>query len=328
MSLPDTILQRRTLSTEKIVGTRSSIQTALAGVDGLEEVCIYVTGSLARGDASKHSDLDVFLFHVCESPSAPPVPRLTKIAMWSKLIEASRELGFPAFSQDGKFLEVHSLSDMKKALGSENDDAQNFFTARMLLLLESTHLFHPEVYDQLVESVVDTYFRDYERHPADFKPVFLLNDIVRFWKTLCLNYERRRNDAARRASDKPANDLKNLKLKFSRLLTCYSMVAMLIGKKSADKDFVIDAVKRQPLARIETLVDGDPARGELFAKIATSYAWFLDKTGTSEAEVLTWIKEKPARDEAFAKAEAFGTLMFEFIQTVAGPTNGLRFLVI
>jgi len=41
------------------------------------------------------------------------------------------------------------------------------------------------------EGVKTTYYRDADDRP-DFLPAFLINDITRFWKTLCLNYEHSR----------------------------------------------------------------------------------------------------------------------------------------
>ncbi len=101
-------------------------------------------------------------------------------------------MGFPTFSGDGKYLEVLSVSEMEAVLGSPRDDSLNAFTARMLLLLESQPLDYEELYETLLKRIIGFYYRDFPDHEAEFVPVFLLNDILRFWRTLTLNYEHHR----------------------------------------------------------------------------------------------------------------------------------------
>src|SRR5262249_36221355 len=109
----------------------------------------------------------------------------------------------------------------------QTDDATNTFTARLLLLLESRPLLGSAVYSRAVEKVVDAYWRDYQDHRHDFVPAYLTNDILRLWRTLCVNYE------ARTQTEPPAKKakrkLKNYKLKHSRLLTCYSTLIYLLA---------------------------------------------------------------------------------------------------
>jgi len=45
------------------------------------------------------------------------------------------------FSNDGEFLRILYLEDMLEQLGGREDDYLNYFTARMLLLLESKPLY-------------------------------------------------------------------------------------------------------------------------------------------------------------------------------------------
>jgi hypothetical protein len=51
-------------------------------------------------------------------------------------------------------------------------------------------------------------------------PAFLANDILRIWRTFCVNYEARTETEP--AEKKAKRKLKNYKLEHSRLLTCYS----------------------------------------------------------------------------------------------------------
>lgn len=102
----------------------------------LHRLCIYVTGSFGRLEASKHSDLDVFFIHE-GSYTTDAVPRIQKILLDADLIRAAQNLGFPEFSNDGQYLQIHYIDDILHHLGGPKDDFNNYFTARLLLLLES-----------------------------------------------------------------------------------------------------------------------------------------------------------------------------------------------
>jgi hypothetical protein len=75
------------------------------------------------------------LFFVSDGDDA--VDRTAKILIDAELIRMASGMGFPPFSNDAQYLEIHSLNEMLDELGGAEDDFKNFFTARMLLLLES-----------------------------------------------------------------------------------------------------------------------------------------------------------------------------------------------
>jgi hypothetical protein len=116
---------------------------------------------------------------------------LTKSASRRDLIEMTRELRIPEFSGDGRYLVHYSVDDFTETLGTPEDDVTNTFTARLLLLLESRVLLEESVYRDVTEEVIAAYWRDYEDHKTDFMPAFLANDILRLWRTFCVNYEAR-----------------------------------------------------------------------------------------------------------------------------------------
>jgi hypothetical protein len=117
-------------------------------------------------------------------------------------------------------------------------------------------------------------------------PVFLVNDIIRFWKTLCLNYEHKRN---RKDEDKKNKaHLKNLKLKFSRLMTCFSMVLLLSkNKKIIGPDDFMGYVQISPLDRLLKISNMTSGK-DLCLEIIKEYKWFLEKTGHEKDDVLKW----------------------------------------
>ncbi|MBI3474278.1 MAG: hypothetical protein HY010_00975, partial [Acidobacteria bacterium] len=180
-----------------------------------------------------YSDLDLFI--VGKKDGQPGrdgkegslLKRLDEICIKADLIDATRQLSIPEFSGDGRYLTHYSVHEFTNTLGTPEDDVTNTFTARLLLLLESCPLLEPAVYREVTEEVIAAYWRDYEDHKTDFMPAFLANDILRLWRTFCVNYEARTERVPVR--EKAKGKLKNYKLKHSRLLTCYSALLYLLA---------------------------------------------------------------------------------------------------
>lgn len=303
----------------------------VAGVstlDGLADLCIYVTGSYGRLEASEHSDLDLFFIHR-GSEKTDSIPRISKILLDAELIRIGRDLGFPEFSGDGRYLAVHYIDDMRKALGSPADDFHNFFTARLLLLLESRPVHNGQLYEKLLEEVIGSYYRDYHDHESTFRPVFLLNDVIRFWRTLCLNYEHRRNRPPEEEQQKAKNHMMNLKLKFSRLLTCFSAVVLLSRNREVVTPATLASITRlSPLDRLDRIAAHAPEVTPLVSELKERYSWFLDATGRPKDEVREWILSHENRDDAFARGREFAAGMYRLVQNVTAGTDTMRFLVI
>ena len=154
----------------------------------LQNLTVFIAGSYARNEASIHSDIDLF-FILDGKLDGIANHRTASMRAFARIIEIADSLNFPAFSNDGEFLKIIERPEITRELGGRNDDYLNYFTARMLLLLESKPVYGEATYDEVIKEIVGAYFRDYTHHPRDFRPIFLINDIIRFWKTLCLNYE-------------------------------------------------------------------------------------------------------------------------------------------
>src|SRR5260370_14946370 len=124
------LIDARRAACEERLGTLRDRVATIAELTGQAELCMYVTGSYGRLEASEHSDLDLFFVH-SGSSAAHRVSGIQETLIRADLIRLCAELGFPAFSKDGRYLEIHYLNDIKEALGSPDDDYKNFFTARL-----------------------------------------------------------------------------------------------------------------------------------------------------------------------------------------------------
>lgn len=300
-----------------------------------EIACVYVTGSFARGEASKHSDLDLFIVGDNVETSTGPkraLSKLNEIIVKADLIDATRALGFPEFSGDGEYLEHCTVNQLVATLGKPEDDVTNTFTARLLLLLESSPLVGKAAYHKFTEAVVSAYWRDYEGHKSDFMPAFLANDILRMWRTFCVNYEARTQSEP--AAEKAKRKLKNYKLKHSRLLTCYSALLYLAAIYSRNHTVspadVLNMISLTPTKRVEWLLsqaDFEPAHHKLKELIAL-YERFLESTDASKEELVERFLDREKSKVYTASANEFGDVVFSVLESIGNKNPFYRLMVV
>jgi hypothetical protein len=148
---------------------------------------------------------------------------------------------------------------------------------------------------------------------------------MRFWKTLCLNYESARTGAT--AEDKPKHQLKNFKLKFSRMTTCFSMLACLCDSVESDTpEKLAKLVKMTPSQRLSHIT-AKYNLTDLFGSLVSEYEWFLQETDREKPSALAWIADN--KTDVFRRASTFGDQIFRLLQQIAEKTGQtLRYLVV
>jgi predicted nucleotidyltransferase len=318
---------RRKQTTERLDELKSHIPETEAYCRG--KACIYATGSYGRGESSQFSDLDLFIVGK-EAEGKRALGKLDEICVKADLIEAIREMKIQEFSGDGQYLVHYSQRELIDALGKPEDDATNTFTARLLLLLESRPVVEEEVYSEILGEVVGAYWQDFEDHKRDFVPAFLANDILRLWRTFCVNYEARtsREPALKKAKRK----LKNYKLKHSRLLTCYSALLYLLFVHNRNGTVTpTDAaamVRLSPTERLEHLTaeTGSADARQKVMDLLAGYEQFLAATERDEDELVALIMEKGTAP--FPNQYKFGDIMFDVLDLIGERTRFHRLLVV
>ncbi|MDP2130741.1 MAG: DUF294 nucleotidyltransferase-like domain-containing protein [Erythrobacter sp.] len=324
--------QREKDADSRIASLRESLRRQLELIPASADhpsLCIYATGSLARREATAHSDLDAF-FLLSGDENGKPLGRIRDVKILNAVLNAQDEVGFPDFSNDGAYLKFLYIDDVLKCIGSRDDDYKNAFTARMLLLLESEYLYGHDNFQAFRTKIIDVYFQDFHNHSSEFRPIFLLNDIVRFWRTLCLNYENSRHwrngdDQEKRAK----GHLDNLKLKFSRLNICYSFICHLLAQGPAlNRESVIATSNLTPSRRLTEIAEMVPNVEGLVSGMKGEYAWFLEMTDKPRLESLEWISDQEIRNDAFAHAAKFVDLTGELVQEIATRNGYLKYLIV
>lgn len=264
-----------------------------------QNICVYACGSLGRLEMTQNSDLDLFFVSMNDGNDVPMQKNLNKYLFFSELYRVTSEMGFPEPSKQGEYWIFASKDDLLD-IGSRKEDFNNSFTTRLLLILESKPLYNAKAYNQLVNEIVMKYFVDYEEHQEEFYPLFLMNDILRYWYTLTLNYEYRRDDR----DDINKKNWKRLKLKYARLITCFSMLACLY-RKNITPDYVIECVKKTPIERLITLGEDNEKIKVIVDDIIEEYEWFLSLRQSME----NGLDEDKEWENAFARAEKFHNLV-------------------
>jgi len=283
------------------------------------KACVYATGSYGRGEASLYSDLDIFILGK-GSRKKPSLSRLDEILVKANLIKATEERGLPKFSGDGQYLVGHTIAELVGTLGKPEDDVENTFTARLLLLLESFPLIGKSAYEQITSQVVAAYWRDYKGHENNFAPAFLANDILRMWRTFCVNYEARTRSEPE--EERAKRRLKNYKLKHSRLLTCYSALLYLLAVFSKNKTVkpadAKDMISLTPTGRLEWLLL-QPELGDAHSslrKLIRGYEEFLSNTDASEKDLVSRFMDKQKRETYRESASRFGDSVFDVMNAI------------
>ncbi len=324
------LADRRTATRDQLSTIRKELGEAATRCSG--KACVYATGSFGRCEASRHSDLDLFIVGKVDESGDRLLNRLDEICIKADLIEVTRRLGIPEFSGDGRYLQFHTVRDFTKALGTPEDDVTNTFTARLLLLLESCPLLEPGVYSDVIGEVVAAYWRDYEDHKSTFMPAFLANDILRLWRTFCVNYEARteRQPEPLKAKGK----VKNYKLKHSRLLTCYSAVLYLLAvynmQRTVSPDDAVAMIRRSPTERLEWLL-AEPDLADMrpdIVRLLEQYDSFLRVTNAPEEDLVKQFLDKSKSREYVDSAYAFGDTVFKVLQGIGGGHRFHRLLVV
>ena len=163
-------------------------------------------------------------------------------------------------------------------------------------------------------------------------PAFFTNDILRLWRTFCVNYEAR---TSREPEEKKAKGkLKNYKLKHSRMLTCFSAILQLLAiyemngtVTPADAQAII---LRAPTQRLEWLIEQAAFSDahKTLRSLLDQYEIFLDATNdTEEALVTRFLDRKNSRDFMQA-AYKFGDLTYEAMKLIGRENPFFRLIIV
>jgi hypothetical protein len=176
-----------------------------------DDVAVVLFGSWGRSEVTPGSDNDwAFLGRSvqpdAEVPSGEALPGLAPpplAVVGAVLGGEGRDPG-----ATGIFGTTIAADRLVAAIGLDADDNRNL-TRRMLLVLESVAVVGEELHREVLEQVVEAYLASARR---DFRPPrFFLNDVIRYWRTICVDFE-----AKQRGQGDRKWGMRNAKLRTSR----------------------------------------------------------------------------------------------------------------
>ena len=136
-------------------------------------------------------------------------------------------------------------------IGLESDTNLSH-SRRVLVLEESRSLLHPALHDRLVKRILERYLFDYSVQESRV-PRFLMNDILRYWRTVAVDYQAKRWEELRAKKW----GLRYLKLRSTRKLTFAGSLAGTLMPAILGDITTADSLKAQfdkpALARIASL---------------------------------------------------------------------------
>lgn len=247
------------------------------------DASIVVFGSLARQEWTSKSDVDWTL--LIDGQADPQHLEIAQ-AVAGRL----GKHGFLAPGTTGIFGNMTFSHDLVQKIGGREDTNENT-TRRVLLLQESVAFGKPDAHDRVLRLILSRYLKDdrglrYGTLPYKV-PRFLLNDIVRYWRTVTVDFvEKQRGQAG------IGWGLRNAKLRMSRklifatgMLSCFScqMLCDQVARRElvkhnstvAMEEHLRAFIKRTPLEILATFLVRLKIKPKTALKLFSSYDSFL-----------------------------------------------------
>jgi predicted nucleotidyltransferase len=220
---------------------------AMIGID------LVVHGSYAREEATSGSDFDYIIVI-----NSLPKPKL--IQDFIKEVERIREEeAIKGPGREGLFGEIVVAGELFTRIGLESDTNATT-TRRMLLLTESVSAYDESVHDSVLTATIERYCFDHHEDDHDLDPSriprFLLNDLIRYWRTIAVDF-----GAKRWRLLGHGGHLRLAKLRCSRKLMIAGSLAsvfqtpkMVTGEKNLST-YLLEEFKKPALARLAGAFD-------------------------------------------------------------------------
>lgn len=255
-----------------------------------EDTSVVVFGSLARDEYTSGSDADWTLLVDGEANS-------DHWQVAQKIKSSIRDV-FKQPNPAGAFGGMTFSHPLIHNIGGADDTNANT-TQRILLLLESRsiHGRGDAAYSRVLRGILNRYIEQeishLNRSRTNYKvPRFLLNDVVRFWRTMAVDFASKQWERGGKGWG-----IRNAKLRFSRkliyvsgLLTCFScsldsdlnLKINLQGDKALYVVNHLKAIKGTPLAVLASALLLYDDSGDASKLIFTAYNEFLGILNDSE----------------------------------------------
>jgi len=279
------------------------------------DTSIVVFGSLARGEYTAGSDLDWTLLIDGQADEA----HYGQVQTITGLL---RDNGYIQPGPTGVFGNLAFSHPILHQIGGQDDTNRNT-TQRILLLLESATIGKDDAHERVLRLVLARYMDDDRgiRYGSNIQliPRFLLNDIVRYWRTVGVDFVNKQRERA------DGWALRNAKLRMSRklifvsgLITCFSFELFGRTTKFTDEDnriltptlvrFLRDRIRLTPLENLAEALLRPTVHAETAGKIFGAYEDFLGilRDDDKRAELKSLKMDDLGTDTVFKEVSRIG----------------------
>jgi hypothetical protein len=271
----ETYKRARERSESLLATAKSTISVFLKskGLDGAS-LCFAVVGSVGRREALEASDFDVV-------PIASNSERLKEYAPHDAELRAAlrRALGVKVSKGEDltKATSIEELVEVDSIGGAQDNSGR--LTKRVLLLTESAQAGGALPLKDVRAALLEAYSK--QERTSGRHVLTLCNDIARYYKTLCIEYKAKIDEANKDWSTR------NIKLRHSRKLWYFAnmlAVATLADKHPQGEDefksALLDTFELPPVERLAgAIAETQPLA---FGQLLERYALFLEFMAKSE----------------------------------------------
>ncbi|MDB5385799.1 MAG: hypothetical protein JWM11_1445 [Planctomycetaceae bacterium] len=221
------------------------IRSLLAAAPLPDEIlCIGVAGSLARMEATAASDCDLVVVLNAGIDDQSPGAKLAFQKIW----DALTPLNLDRPETDGIYAGPVSSEKLlsRDTVGQVSEDPRAF-GFRITFLLELQPVYGDSAFQSIAAGIVDRYAHQYVELDESKQWTYLLNDLVRYFKSLCQTY------LFAELYDDRLWRLRNLKARHSRLLMYIGLLFLLGESSQVTRDkrgWLISRLSWTPLERI------------------------------------------------------------------------------
>ncbi len=248
-----------------------ALRARLGGVNIPGLRCVCAAGSLGRMEYGEKSDADLIV--IVHDDVEKDAAQIAYDALW-RALEPER-LDKP--NPKGVFASPVRVADLCGPAAGGSDETIAMLGKRLLFLLESQPLYGDKLFEGILETILEHYGRNYVARDPKKEWTFLLNDLIRYFRSVCVHYQWSfEQDAA-------AWRIRNVKLRHSRVVM-YAGLLLLLGECSKErKDKTVwlrDRLRLTPLERIAHVYECNADWN--FHRLAGSYDLFLGRLNDPE----------------------------------------------